>query len=263
MDSQSYVKARAMIEYRHPTLATQKNVMTASGNQCAFPGCSRLIFDLEHETLIGTVAHIKARKENGPRFDKNQSEEDNRSFANLVAMCAEHSKIIDGPRATDFSVETLTTWKTEHEGKIANDSDRSWIRPANSLTRLTSEGETLHFSYWIDRTGRPRLFRREQLAAVNVLMSINLMLNQVACLPERLQDASNADVRTVLQQSWAKFTVETSVFADLCMLMAMVPNITFAEFLAFMIERNDPSEMVSIGAKRIAKMATGQQDPIC
>lgn len=46
------------------------------------------------------------------------------------------------------------------------------------------------------------------------------------------------------------------------MLMAMVPNITFAEFLAFMIKGNDPTEMVSIGAKRIAKMATGQQDPI-
>ena len=85
---------------------------------------------------------------------------------------------------------------------------------------------------------------------------------ETANLPKRLQDADNADVKTVLQQSWAKFTVETSVLSDFYMLMAMVPNITFSEFLAFMIEGNDSTEMVRIGAKRIEKMTTGHRDPI-
>lgn len=251
-----------MIEHRHPTPTTQKHVLTASGNQCAFPSCTRLIFDIEHETLIGTVAHIRARCQSGPRFDPLQSEDENRSFGNLVAMCAEHSKIIDGPNWRDFSVETLKNWKTENEQGISNNSDRSWIRPANSITKMTPDGGRLHFSYWVDRTGRPRLFNPQQLAVLNALMSINLMLLQVGGLPERLASANRSDVATVLQQDWAKFKIEKSVIADLCMLLAMAGNVTFAEFLGFVVQNNDPTPLIQEGARRIEKIAKGDKDPI-
>lgn len=251
-----------MIEHKHPTPTTQKHVLTASGNQCAFPGCTRMIFDLEHETLIGTVAHIRARSENGPRFDPIQRENQNRSFGNLMAMCAEHSKIIDGPKWRDFSIETLTTWKTEHEQVISNSSDRSWIRPANSISRMTAQGQHLHFSYWMDRTGRPQLFNPKQLATLNTLMSLNLMLSQVGNLPERLENASGSDVATVLQQDWAKFKIEKSIVADFCMLLSMAGNVTFAEFLGFMVNGNDPTSLIQAGARRIDRMTKGVEDPI-
>lgn len=251
-----------MIEHRHPTTTTQKHVLAASGNECAFPGCSRLIFDLTHETLIGTIAHIRARCENGPRFDPAQSEDENRAFGNLVAMCAEHSKIIDGPKRSDFSVETLTTWKKEHEQGIANISDRSWIKPANSILRLTPEGERLQFSYWVDRTGRPQLFNSHQLAVLNALMAANLLVLQLGALPERLAEAKGADVAAVLRQDWAKFKTEKSVIADLCTLLAMAADITFAEFLGFVVQGNDPTPLIQEGAQRIEKMTKGEQDSL-
>lgn len=251
-----------MIEHRHPTSATQKHVLTASGNQCAFPGCPRMIFDLEHETLVGTVAHIKARSEKGRRFDLLQSEEDNMSFRNLIAMCAEHSKIIDGPKWSDFSVTTLTTWKKEHEELVSNSSDRSWIKPPNSITKMTAEGERLHFSYWIDRFGRPKLFSPQQLAVINTMMYLNLMILQVANLPERLVEAKNATVETILQQDWGKFKIEKSVIADLFMLFAMAGNVTFAEFLGFVVQGNDATPLIQNGARRIDNLIEGGTDPI-
>lgn len=221
-----------------------------------------MIFDLEHETLIGTIAHIRAKSEQGPRFDKDQSEDENRSFSNLMAMCANHSKIIDGTKSGDFSVETLKKWKIEHEQRVSNSGDRSWIKPANSITEITSESEHLNFSYWVDRTGRPRLFSNQQIAVLNVLMSINMMLHKVGGLPERMKDANLSDIDTVLQQEWAKFEVEKSVIADLFMLFAMAGNVTFAEFLGFVVEDNDPTLLVQDGARRINKMAEGNTDTI-
>jgi hypothetical protein len=251
-----------MIEHRHPTPNTQKNVLAASGNQCAFPGCPKLIFDIDYETLIGTIAHIRARSENGRRFDPLQSEDDNRSFGNLVALCAEHSKIIDGYKWEDFSVQTLQTWKAEHEERVSNISDRSWIKPANSITQMTQEGELLHLCYWVDRTGRPRLFNSQQLSVLSALMSINLLLLQLSNLPEHLARAAGSDVTTVLQQDWAKFKTERTVIADLCMLLAMAGNVTFAEFLDFIVQGNDATSLIQDAARRIEIMGKGRKDQI-
>ena len=175
-------------------------------------------------------------------------------------MCAEHSKIIDGPKWKDFSVECLFSWKTEHEQKISDDADRSWIKPANSISRLTPNGESLYFSFWVDRKGRPRLFDANKLAVLNTLMALNLMLHQMASLPERLEDAKNVDVATVLQQEWAKFNKENGVLADFCTMLAMAGNVTFAEFLGFLVQGNDPSPLIQDAARRIGSMVKGSND---
>lgn len=251
-----------MIEHRHPTPSTQKHVLSASGNECAFPGCTRLIFDLQHETLIGTIAHIRARSENGPRFDRTQTEEENRSFGNLIALCAEHSKIVDGPKWSDFSVSTLSTWKREHEMKVAGDSDRNWVRIPNEIWRFGEGAERLHFAYWVDRHGRPRAFNSHQLSVLNVLMTMNLRVLELGGLPEKLAGAKHTDVATVLQQDWAKFPVETSVTVDLLKLLAMAPDVTFAEFLSFMTSGSDPTTLIQEGSARLARMIQGGTDPV-
>jgi hypothetical protein len=251
-----------MVEHPHPTPSTQKHVLSASGNVCAFPGCSRLIFDLHHETLIGTIAHICARSENGRRFDPNQSEAENRSFGNLIALCAEHSKIVDGPKWSDFSVSTLKTWKRELELRVARDSDRGWIRPPSQIVTLRGDGEPLRLSYWIDRQGAPRVFSAHQLSVLNALMALNMLLLQLGALPDRLQNAKANDVSTVLQQSWAQFPTNQSVIADLVNLMAMTAEVNFAEFLGFVVAGNDPTTLIQEGASRIKKMNLGEADSV-
>lgn len=251
-----------MIEHRHPTPSVQKNILAASGNECAFPGCTRLIFDLQHETLIGTICHIRARCENGPRFSAAQTEDENRGYGNLVAMCAEHSKIIDGPKWASFAVETLTAWKTEHEQRVAQDSDRSWVRPPNQILRISPEGKRLSLSYWMDRTGRPRALSAQQLGVLNALMTLNLLIIRLGALPGHLVEARNTDVATVLQQSWAKFEADSSVIADLCTLMAMASNVTFAEFLGFVVQGNDATPLIQEGADRLQRAINGGPDTL-
>jgi len=49
------------IKHREPSEATKKQILAASGNQCAFPTCDRIIVDREHNVIVGKIAHIKAR----------------------------------------------------------------------------------------------------------------------------------------------------------------------------------------------------------
>ena len=221
-----------------------------------------MIFDLQHETLIGTIAHIRARSENGPRFDPTQTEEHNRSFGNLIALCAEHSKIVDGPKWSDFSVATLSTWKREHEAKVAGDSDRNWIRISNEILRFGEGAERLQFAYWIDRHDRPRAFNSHQLTVLNVLMTMTFRILELGALPDRLIDAMNVDVATALQQDWAKFPAEKSVTVDLLKLFAMAGDITFAEFLSFMTTGSDTTSLIQEGASRITRLNHGETDPV-
>jgi len=56
------------------------------------------------------VAHIHARRENGPRWDATMSEADNRAEANLVLLCLEHSAEVDAV-ADDYPAEDMRAWK--------------------------------------------------------------------------------------------------------------------------------------------------------
>ncbi len=71
------------IEHPNPTPKVNRQIIGLSGNQCAFDTCDRVIVNREHGVIVGKIAHIKARSENGPRFDPNQSPEENRSPDNL------------------------------------------------------------------------------------------------------------------------------------------------------------------------------------
>lgn len=127
---------------------------------------------------------------------------------------------------------------------------------------MTQEGELLHLCYWVDRTGRPRLFNSQQLSVLSALMSINLLLLQLSNLPGHLASAAGSDVTTVLQQDWAKFKTERTVIADLCMLLAMAGNVTFAEFLDFIVQGNDATSLIQDAARRIEIMGKGGKDQI-
>ena len=51
-------------------------------------------------------------REGGPRWDPNQSAEENRSEQNLVLMCVEHADTIDIPQTLpNYPAEKLSEWK--------------------------------------------------------------------------------------------------------------------------------------------------------
>ncbi|WP_143665997.1 hypothetical protein [Streptomyces sp. CS159] len=96
--------------------------------RCAKPDCQRPLFRLDNETgdrtLNSRVAHIHARREGGPRWNADMSDEANRSGENLLLLCIEHSYEID-ENAARFPPEILREWKAaqlaEHD-----QIQRSW-----------------------------------------------------------------------------------------------------------------------------------------
>ncbi len=96
-----------------PSFVTVKRLFALSQNRCAFRGCEFPIVE-ESETVTGVICHIKARSVGGPRYDAHQTDEERHSFANLILLCARHSKLIDS-EPERYTADVLREMKGEHE----------------------------------------------------------------------------------------------------------------------------------------------------
>lgn len=87
-----------------------------SGNECAYPGCHNVLVD-ENGKFVGEVCHIEAAKPGGERFNPNMTNEDRRSFGNLMLMCHHHHVVTDD--VCIYTVEKLKEMKRNHEMKYS------------------------------------------------------------------------------------------------------------------------------------------------
>ena len=104
-----------MIEHPHPTDATVK-FLYAHAFRCAYPDCQESLYREDRLSgkwvLNSRICHICARSEGGPRWNAEQSPEENRSEANLLLMCTAHASAIDDPKTLDhYPAELLGKWK--------------------------------------------------------------------------------------------------------------------------------------------------------
>lgn len=80
-----------------PTDAVVKQLY-GTASVCAFPKCREPLYrELADgsRVLNSRVAHIAARSEDGPRWRDEQSENENRSFGNLLLLCIPHASEVD------------------------------------------------------------------------------------------------------------------------------------------------------------------------
>lgn len=118
---------------REPKPSTVKRLFALSRNCCAYPQCSLPIVE-ESGIVTGIICHIKARSKGGPRYDDKQTAEERHSFANLVLLCARHSKVIDtDPKK--FTVELLCEMKQAHEKEGGIELSQSDAALARNLMR--------------------------------------------------------------------------------------------------------------------------------
>ena len=99
-------------EHPRPTDATVKELY-ATALRCGRPGCMQALYrvsDTGARVLNSQVAHIHARRENGPRWNPAMTREDNRSYDNLIVLCLEHASEID-VTPEGFPAEILREWK--------------------------------------------------------------------------------------------------------------------------------------------------------
>ncbi|RYX80134.1 HNH endonuclease [bacterium] len=95
-----------------PSTETIRALFARSGNRCAFPGCTAQLVN-ERNKFIGQVCHIKAAEQGGERFNEEQSDEERRSYSNLLLLCYPHH--IETNEVSLYSPESLQLMKGEHE----------------------------------------------------------------------------------------------------------------------------------------------------
>lgn len=92
-----------------------KRLFAFSGNQSYKPGCNRPLIAEDGITVVGKICHIEAASKNGPRYCKEMSDEQRRSYNNLILLCDEHHSIIDNKRnEAKYTKETILEWKEKH-----------------------------------------------------------------------------------------------------------------------------------------------------
>ena len=99
-----------------PTAQVLRELYMKSGNQCAFPGCYEPMID-DNGKFIGQVCHIEAAEEKGERFNPNMTDEERRSYDNLMLMCYKHH--VETNDVNKYPVSALKIMKRQHEDKFS------------------------------------------------------------------------------------------------------------------------------------------------
>jgi hypothetical protein len=133
------------LEHRSPSLATIKQLY-ATALHCGYEGCDRDLYVEDQQSgqwvLNSRICHIHARSEHGPRWKSSQTEEENRSEANLILMCPEHASRIDIKGADKiYPPERLFQWKRE---QIEDHRQRAAGWPLT--TRMAEEAQGASFT---------------------------------------------------------------------------------------------------------------------
>lgn len=90
-----------------------------SGNECANPSCHNQLSFPDDNAFDSQICHIEAASPNGPRYNPNQTDEERRSFDNLILLCYKCHNMVDN-NPDKYTVELLKQWKREHEAKYQN-----------------------------------------------------------------------------------------------------------------------------------------------
>ena len=93
-----------------------------AGGRCSFPSCNEYLLqdnlttdDIKH----GHIAHIVARKKNGPRGNDELPFEVRSQIDNLILVCRKHHAVIDDKKLVEkYPKELLLAYKQQHEELI-------------------------------------------------------------------------------------------------------------------------------------------------
>lgn len=97
-----------------------KKLWGLAAGRCSCPGCEHeciRFLDSADPTVIGEMAHVIAKKPDGPRGHAGGGED---TYENLILLCPTHHAEIDKAPEGAFSVELIHKWKRTHEERVRN-----------------------------------------------------------------------------------------------------------------------------------------------
>ncbi|EJL73338.1 tetratricopeptide repeat protein [Chryseobacterium populi] len=122
-----------------PRAETIRLLLAKSGNQCGFDSCTEVIFN-DSKQLIAECCHIEAALPEGERFNPNQTNEERRSFDNLIFLCHKHHKETDNTNI--YTVPVLKELKSRHHKKFSE--KEIIVNPSHIDTIMDKFNEIVH-----------------------------------------------------------------------------------------------------------------------
>ena len=95
-----------------PTTEVIRGLFARSGNRCAFPDCGHLLIS-EKNKFVAQICHIEAASPGGHRYNPLQSDEERRSYKNLMILCYAHHVETNDER--EWTADKLRAMKRNHE----------------------------------------------------------------------------------------------------------------------------------------------------
>lgn len=111
--------------------------MGKSAARCSKCGIDlTLEFEEQERFTIGEMAHVIARKTNGPRGSENFPKDKLDTYENLILLCPTHHSMIDkAPKK--FTVDEILGWKKEHETRVNALLSGGWFDDKEDLFNAT------------------------------------------------------------------------------------------------------------------------------
>jgi len=103
--------------------ATERALYAYSDTTCYYPDCKTpVIVFVEGEPVSNVeIAHIKGAYQGSPRYDPAMTDDERRSFPNLILLCKPHHEVVDKRHPDKYPVEVLTDWKARREAEAGLD----------------------------------------------------------------------------------------------------------------------------------------------
>lgn len=117
-----------------PNKDTLRQLYVLSGNQCAYPGCRNLMFN-HQGNFVGQICHIEAALPKGERFNPNMTNEQRRTYDNLMLMCYDHH--IETDKEDLYPVHVMKKIKHDHETNCMNWEQQMINNMYNSFQDVT------------------------------------------------------------------------------------------------------------------------------
>ena len=95
-----------------PTTDVIRGLFARSGNQCAFLGCRHVLVN-EKNRFVGQICHIEAASFGGPRYNPSKTDEQRRSYENLMILCYAHH--VETNDEDEWTSDKLRAMKRNHK----------------------------------------------------------------------------------------------------------------------------------------------------
>lgn len=103
---------------------TEKALFEMGSGTCYFPDCeTRTIVFIEGEPLVNVqIAHIEGAEPGSARYREEMTNEERRSFSNLLLLCVPHHDLVDNKKPHIYDTPTLRGWKAAREPAVGTAS---------------------------------------------------------------------------------------------------------------------------------------------